>query len=213
MCGFMKAGDPTMTCGIYTTKTYDLIRHRVAHLYYECLVSELDEIPPGGGLVFGGFHVELPTCPTCGKTFTRYDSLQRHGKRTDTACFAPNFERYSGERENKVRRLEILRRELEKNVGMQYWINTPQPLPKTVKAKVGIRNGGPGLGSCVLEILSVEETYAPRYEFTTVKDGKELQVRLLDHNEPGGIPFYRPMKGSYDPNPNGKGLVLPPADA
>ncbi|KZT62341.1 hypothetical protein CALCODRAFT_248950 [Calocera cornea HHB12733] len=210
MCGFMKHGDPTMTCGIYTTKTYDLIRHRVAHLYYECLLAELDEVPAGGGLVFGGFHVELPTCATCGKTFTRYDSLQRHGKRTDTACFAPNMERYSSERDNQERRLEVVRRELEKNVGMQYWIRTPQPLPKTVKARVGIRNGGPGLGSCVLEILSVEETYAGKYEFTTVKEGKELQVRLLDHGEPGGIPFYRPMKGSYDPNPNGKGLVLPP---
>ncbi|KZO93196.1 hypothetical protein CALVIDRAFT_259185 [Calocera viscosa TUFC12733] len=210
MCGFMKPGDPMMTCGIYTTKTYDLIRHRVAHLYYECLMSELDEVPVGGGLVFGGFHVELPTCSTCGKTFTRYDSLQRHGKRTDTACFAPNLGRYSSERENRERRLEVVRRELEKNVGMQYWIRAPQPLPKTVKARVGIRNGGPGLGSCVLEILAVEETYAAKYEFTTVKDGKELQVRLLDHNETGGIPFYRPMKGSYDPNPNGKGLVLPP---
>ncbi|KZT54672.1 hypothetical protein CALCODRAFT_499475 [Calocera cornea HHB12733] len=182
-------GQPNMTCGIYATHFHDLYRHRIVHMMWETLLYERAELANEptdlSDFVFGGFIGDFPKCKRCDKRFSRYDSLQRHLLKTTCEIMSP------GDKADRDLRRERLDKEVRKSEALQHWIETPVPRPKVALAKVAYPSGTKAYRDVViLEIYEVEETYAPRYQVVTVKSGKEYQVKLFNHDEPGGVPFY-----------------------
>ncbi|KZO92787.1 hypothetical protein CALVIDRAFT_567086 [Calocera viscosa TUFC12733] len=189
MCGLSPPGMPHITCGIYATHFHDLYRHRIVHMMWETLLRERAEIAGEqqdlSGFVFGGFVGDFPKCDMCDKRFSRYDSLQRHKLKTTCQVLSANG------RTNQIIRRQRLDKEVRKSEALQHWIETPVPRPKVALAKVAYPSGTRAYRDVViLEIYEVEETYAPRYQVVTVKGGKEYQVKLFNHDEPGGVQFY-----------------------
>jgi len=189
MCGLSPPNEPNKTCGIYSTHFHDLYRHRIVHMMWETMILKRADLAGEAvdlsSLIFGGFEADFPKCGRCDKRFARYDSLQRHISRT--ACMPLS----RAEKADTEMRLHRLDRELRKSEALQYWIDTPVPLPKIALVKVAYPSGSKRHRDVViLEIFEVEKTYAPRYQVVTVKSGKEYQIKLFDHDEAGGVEFH-----------------------
>ncbi|EJU00115.1 hypothetical protein DACRYDRAFT_109535 [Dacryopinax primogenitus] len=191
LCGMSPPGEPTLTCGVFASHFHDLYRHRLCHLMWETRLRERAEIRgqpiDTSKFVFGGFEPNFPTCKICGRRFSRYDSLQRHLGKSGCGGVA-DIDKHKDAQQLRLERME---RELHKSETLQHWIRTPVPRPKIVWAKVAYTAGIDAHRDLrVLEIFEVEETYAPRYQVVTVKNGKECQIKLFNHDEPGGVPFF-----------------------